>query len=228
MKRQLTLIAWSLIASFQLSGQIKFESNSVTELSYERILGKPQFDSVQFVFRFWQCSKHVPGILLELELRKDGHWKSRSGFVNIKKGIFVAKQSRTYPVHLDSIWHKLDSIGILTIRDQINAEWFQNTQSGQTIKIKFQPDIYDRNGVLFILEFLSRENERRLSYIDASGLQKMMQSRQITSEDHEKIILVTDILRTEFNLDPLWKEYFFYSKPPDTLQSKKKSKTKRL
>ncbi len=94
-KSILILIAWLLSVSLELSGQIKFESNSATtELSYERIIGKPKFDSVQFVFRFWQSTEHVPGILLELRLQNDGHWKYRRGYVNTKKKIFVSRTKK--------------------------------------------------------------------------------------------------------------------------------------
>jgi hypothetical protein len=208
-KSILILIAWLLSVSLELSGQIKFESNSATtELSYERIIGKPEFDSVQFVFRFWQSTEHVPGILLELRLQNDGHWKYRRGYVNTKKKIFVSKQAGVQEVNLDLIWNRLDSIGILEIRNQINSKWIRTTESGQVYPVKLRADTYDRKGVLYTFEFISRGDVRQIYYMDPAGLQKIMNPNRITSEDHDKVMEVTGLLVSKFNLQPVFNEFF--------------------
>ncbi|NOS94267.1 MAG: hypothetical protein HOP30_20320 [Cyclobacteriaceae bacterium] len=224
------LIPLILFTCIESIGQIKFESDSTSELTYEHIVRKPEFDSIQFVFRFWQSSKHVPGVLLELVLQRDGHWKYRRGYVNTKKGIFIVKQLIVQKFNLDSIWAKLVSVGILQIKDQVNSQWIRETESGKRFPVKPSADIYDRNGDLYILEFISNERIRQINYMDPFVLQKMMLLSRISSEDHDKLIKVIDILNAEFKLTPLFKECLLetFSKPSGTEYIKTKKRDNRF
>jgi hypothetical protein len=203
MRLQSTIIL--ALISLNSFGQIEFENDSVRILNYGDIIGDLASDKIQFTFRFWKEIERVPGTFLEFNL-SDNNWSYRAGYIDFNKNQLIVKEKDYRHLNLDSIWNELTSLQISSIKRQTESKWKVIDEKGQNFTVRTNQETYDRNGIFYTIEFIDNHRYRRVSYVDPEGLIKTFGQISATSNDHEQIVKIANLLSATFEIDKIMRQ----------------------
>jgi hypothetical protein len=211
-----------ILISFNLFGQIEFKSDSIRNIHYAEIITEPNYDTIEFVLRFWKEVERVPGTFLELAYTKSNEWKYRIGYINFGSRKLIIKTNEKGRANLDSVWTELSRLEILNIKNQIESVWTRTNDAGQNFRVRTDKLTYDRRGNFYSLELIKKLTYRQINYVDPEGLLKMFEQIHTTSIDHERIINIANLLNRTFDLDIIMRQQLIERFQKKTLKGNKK------
>ena len=207
-------------------GQIEFTGDSLRNLKYNTIIGHPNFDTVDFVLRYWIEAGEISGTFAELSLSKNQQWKYRTGYVNFIERKLIIKDVGLRAIDLDSTWKALDQLEILTIKKQVESVWTGTNDVGQSFRVRTKPEIYESGkGNWYTIELIEKDKYRNLLYSDPERIIKMYGQIHATSIDHERFVQISNMLYVKFYIWKIMKERWseLYSRTKESEKKEKKS-----
>ncbi len=201
--------------------QVDFKEDSSQQEKNYPIIQQPNFDSTDFVLRYWVEPGNIPGTFAELCLSKKQKWSYRTGYIDNQK--LVISDAGVRQIDLDSVWSALDEIGILSIKSQTETIWRGTNDAGETFIIRSTPDIYlISSGNYYIIELIKLDKIKRLVYADPARFVKMFAQHRAVSTDHERFLQVSRLLFNKFELAEIMRQRITERKATSKETKKKK------
>ena len=229
MKRVFTILLIG-ISQFAFSQNFKtLEEAAKDNQRAGTVLGFPNFDSLNFEFRFHEWGFGSGEYFLQITKDKENNWNYRISFISYDSlQRVITFEENTKNIDWEKLWTKLDSLDIKSISDQLQLKLVYTRDDGSQTTFnnhRFFEQIMD--GEYYYMEWYDTSGYQEIGYDNPFDYEKILEQHKLSdSNEHKRFNQAILTLNETFDLKRTYKELLFERlKYYESRKKKKKRKT---
>ena len=217
---------------FFLSSYSWAQNNSIDSInlvSYKpgTVLDIPDFDSLQFEFRYFNWGFGTGETYLQITFDNQNNWNYRTGYLTYDSSLVRVTELNLKPINWTRFWEIMDSLNVKELSDQRDLKLVLTHDNGNQSVVDSQRYFeHVMDGNFIYLEFINPDSFISISYDNPTYYEKSLEQHNLTGlTEHRRFNYAVSTIHNYFDMkSPSIQQVY---ERIDTSEVKKKAKKKK-